>query len=111
MRAATGKKAQAAAALQEALAAAEEKVRPPSRPPSVDGPRATLIVCPLSVLSNWQTQLEEHTAGNLRVRFRRSGLVLTYARCRTTWFPPSQERGRFCSTEQWPQFGRQVGDS
>jgi hypothetical protein len=24
-------------------------------------------VCPLSVLSNWQTQLEEHTAGNLQV--------------------------------------------
>jgi hypothetical protein len=25
-------------------------------------------VCPLSVLSNWQTQIEEHTAGNLQVR-------------------------------------------
>jgi hypothetical protein len=24
-------------------------------------------VCPLSVLSNWQTQIEEHTAGNLKV--------------------------------------------
>jgi hypothetical protein len=24
-------------------------------------------VCPLSVLSNWQTQIEEHTAGNLQV--------------------------------------------
>lgn len=67
MRAATGKKAQAAAALQEALTAAEAQVRPPSQPPSVNGPRATLIVCPLSVLSNWQTQLEEHTAGNLKV--------------------------------------------
>ncbi len=67
VRTATGKKAQAAAALQEALAAAEAQVRPPSQPPSVNGPRATLIVCPLSVLSNWQMQLEEHTAGNLKV--------------------------------------------
>lgn len=38
-----------------------------SSPPAADGPRATLIVCPLSVLSNWQMQLEEHTAGNLQV--------------------------------------------
>ena len=66
MGAASGKKAQEAAALQEALAAAEAKVRVP-KPPTADGPRATLIVCPLSVLSNWQTQIEEHTAGNLEV--------------------------------------------
>ncbi|WIA37137.1 hypothetical protein OEZ86_014100 [Tetradesmus obliquus] len=38
-----------------------------SSPPAADGPRGTLIVCPLSVLSNWQMQLEEHTAGNLQV--------------------------------------------
>ena len=67
MTAASGKKTQAAVALQEALAAAEAKVRTP-QPPLADGPRATLIVCPLSVLSNWQTQIEEHTAGNLQVR-------------------------------------------
>ncbi len=67
MGAASGKKAQAAAALQEALAAAEAQIRMPPHPPSADGPRATLIVCPLSVLSNWQTQIEEHTAGNLQV--------------------------------------------
>lgn len=37
-------------------------------PPRVNGPRATLIVCPLSVLSNWVTQLEDHTApGSLSV--------------------------------------------
>lgn len=37
-------------------------------PPPVSGPRTTLIVCPLSVLSNWVTQLEEHTMlGSLSV--------------------------------------------
>lgn len=30
-------------------------------PPQINGPKATLVVCPLSVLSNWVTQLEEHT--------------------------------------------------
>ena len=30
-------------------------------PPRINGPKATLIICPLSVLSNWVTQLEEHT--------------------------------------------------
>lgn len=40
----------------------------PQFPPQPDGPKATLIVCPLSVLSNWVTQLEEHTVpGNLGV--------------------------------------------
>lgn len=33
----------------------------PDYPPQLNGPQATLIVCPLSVLSNWVTQLEEHT--------------------------------------------------
>jgi hypothetical protein len=26
-----------------------------------------LIICPLSVLSNWEIQFEDHTAGNLQV--------------------------------------------
>jgi len=43
-------------------AAAEE---PPPSLPAAGGPRGTLIVCPLSVVSNWQMQIEEHTAGNL----------------------------------------------
>jgi len=30
-------------------------------PPRINGPKTTLVVCPLSVLSNWVTQLEEHT--------------------------------------------------
>ncbi|KAJ7555457.1 hypothetical protein O6H91_05G038800 [Diphasiastrum complanatum] len=30
-------------------------------PPKLGGPRATLIVCPLTVLSNWVEQLSEHT--------------------------------------------------
>ncbi|KAI7841955.1 hypothetical protein COHA_004482 [Chlorella ohadii] len=45
-------------------AAAEE---PPPSLPAAGGPRGTLIVCPLSVVSNWQMQIEEHTAGNLSV--------------------------------------------
>ena len=36
-------------------------------PPKVGGPRATLIVCPLSVLSNWELQIADHTDGSLRV--------------------------------------------
>ncbi|KAG2491123.1 hypothetical protein HYH03_010567 [Edaphochlamys debaryana] len=35
--------------------------------PKADGPRGTLVVCPVSVLSNWATQLQEHTAGGLKV--------------------------------------------
>jgi hypothetical protein len=33
--------------------------------PTADGPRATLIVCPVSVMSNWATQLAEHCSGTL----------------------------------------------
>ncbi len=57
---------QSAEHLTEAAQLARAAEAPPT-PPSADGPRATLIVCPLSVLSNWQMQLEEHTAGNLSV--------------------------------------------
>ena len=35
--------------------------------PDAAGPGATLIVCPLSVLSNWETQIREHTDGSLSV--------------------------------------------
>ncbi|KAL4458507.1 hypothetical protein ABPG75_013372 [Micractinium tetrahymenae] len=45
-------------------AAAEES---PASPPPEGGPKATLIVCPLSVMSNWAAQIEEHCAGNLSV--------------------------------------------
>jgi SNF2-related domain len=48
-------------ALHEAAAAAAE----PDAPPAADGPSATLIVCPVSVLSNWEAQLNEHTDGSL----------------------------------------------
>ncbi|NXW87489.1 HLTF factor, partial [Alopecoenas beccarii] len=34
---------------------------------SVDGPRATLIVCPLSVLSNWVDQFDQHIHQDFRV--------------------------------------------
>ncbi|GFR51517.1 hypothetical protein Agub_g13933, partial [Astrephomene gubernaculifera] len=39
----------------------------PSAPPRPDGPRCTLVVCPVSVLGNWVQQLGEHTAGGLKV--------------------------------------------
>lgn len=58
---------------QEAVdrAAAQEA---PAAPPQAGGPKATLIVCPLSVMSNWAAQIEEHCAGNLSGRLRgRSG--------------------------------------
>ena len=45
----------------------EAALEPPPAPPSAQGPRGTLIVCPLSVMSNWTSQLEEHTAGSLEV--------------------------------------------
>ena len=51
-------------AAEQAAAAAE----PAPSPPRAGGPAATLIVCPVSVISNWQTQVEEHTACNLKVR-------------------------------------------
>ncbi|XP_054241735.1 helicase-like transcription factor [Indicator indicator] len=35
---------------------------------SDDGPRATLIVCPLSVLSNWMDQFEQHTHQDFQVK-------------------------------------------
>lgn len=43
-------------------------------PPDPDGPRATLVVCPPSVLSNWVDQLEEHTKrGSLKVYLYHGG--------------------------------------
>ena len=70
------KAAAAAAAATAAIAAAE----PAPSPPAAAGPKGTLIVCPLSVLSNWQTQIEEHTAGNLQVRIV-CVLLLSYLTC------------------------------
>ena len=35
--------------------------------PSAFGPRTTLIVCPLSVMSNWEHQIATHTDGSLKV--------------------------------------------
>jgi hypothetical protein len=49
-----GKKAQQKAASAAAAAVPE-------------GPRPTLIVAPLSVLSNWQMQFEQHTDGSFQV--------------------------------------------
>jgi SWI/SNF-related matrix-associated actin-dependent regulator of chromatin subfamily A3 len=37
----------------------------PALPPAANGPRATLIVCPLPVVSNWEMQIQEHTSGGL----------------------------------------------
>ena len=34
------------------------------------GPRTTLIVCPLSVLDNWETQLEQHVHRNVHLKVR-----------------------------------------
>ena len=50
-------------AVEAAERAVAEEV--PAAPPAASGPRGTLIVCPLSVMSNWQMQLEEHTQGKL----------------------------------------------
>ncbi|EFN54350.1 hypothetical protein CHLNCDRAFT_135608 [Chlorella variabilis] len=52
-------------AVEAAERAVAEEV--PAAPPAASGPRGTLIVCPLSVMSNWQMQLEEHTQGKLSV--------------------------------------------
>jgi hypothetical protein len=53
---ASAKPAPAAAAA--APAAADDPDAPPPAPPAAGGPKATLLVAPLSVLSNWTTQLE-----------------------------------------------------
>ena len=50
------------------VAAAAAAVEPPPAPPPAGGPRGTLIVCPLSVLTNWQMQIQEHTRGGLQAR-------------------------------------------
>ena len=50
------------------LAAAAAAAEPPPAPPPAGGPRGTLIVCPLSVLTNWQMQIQEHTRGGLQAR-------------------------------------------
>ncbi len=72
----------AAAATAAAAAAAAATAAIGCCPPAAGGPGATLIVCPVSVLSNWATQLEEHTAGNLKVgrrAKRRHAVLLTPA--------------------------------
>ena len=49
------------------LVSKQDQVGSTSSPPSRDGPKATLIVCPVSVLSNWEQQIAEHTDGSLSV--------------------------------------------
>ena len=46
---------------------AQDEIGKTSSPPDAGGPRATLVVCPLSVLSNWEQQIAEHTDGSLTV--------------------------------------------
>ena len=65
--AALSKMESAAAAAQRRLQAQAEAAEGSPLLPAVGGPRGTLIVCPLSVLSNWQQQIQEHTAGKLQV--------------------------------------------
>lgn len=60
------KAAQDKAAARAAKMAAEAE--PAASPPAADGPRATLVICPTSVLANWSGQVEQHTApGALRL--------------------------------------------
>ena len=47
------------------LATSQDAIGTTFSPPKADGPKTTLIVCPLSVLSNWEMQLEDHTDGSL----------------------------------------------
>lgn len=55
---------QRAAEAQQAAARVED----PPKPPTADGPRPTLILCPLSVITGWAMQFEEHVApGTLNV--------------------------------------------
>ncbi len=61
-------RAAAKAAARAAAAAANAWENLQHKVPELDGHRATLIVCPLSVLSNWVQQLEEHTDGSLKAR-------------------------------------------
>ncbi len=67
MDAAAAPRAKPKTAAQLKLQEMADAAAGPPMPPVVDGPTGTLIVCPLSVLSNWQTQIQEHTAGNLKV--------------------------------------------
>eukprot|EP00899_Mesostigma_viride_P021906 jgi/Mesvir1/29717/Mv00949-RA.2 len=60
------KKAKPAA--DKPLKNAVEVADPPPQVPAANGPKSTLVITPLTVLSNWTTQLEEHTAsGRLSV--------------------------------------------
>jgi len=58
------------------MAGAQDATGETSSPPAAAGPKATLIVCPLSVLSNWEQQIQEHTDGSLKVyRFHGPGRI------------------------------------
>ena len=66
-----GKKAAKAKADSDAVGAvivgAQDAHGTTSSAPSEFGPRTTLIVCPLSVMSNWEDQIAAHTDGSLTV--------------------------------------------
>lgn len=49
------------------LVNAQDKIGATSSAPSLSGPKTTLIVCPLSVMSNWEDQIKAHTNGSLKV--------------------------------------------
>ena len=80
---------------------AAARLEDPSKPPSADGPRATLILCPLSVVTGWAMQFEEHVApGTLNVlvyhgadRDRRTKSFASYDVVITTYGTLASEAG------------------
>jgi sRNA-binding protein len=72
-KAAKGRAKAAAASGAVVAAEAPDPDAPAPAPPRADGPRGTLLVVPLSVLSNWTTQLEVRAGGRRRcLRTRRA---------------------------------------
>jgi SWI/SNF-related matrix-associated actin-dependent regulator of chromatin subfamily A3 len=49
------------------LVNAQDKIGATSSAPSLSGPKTTLNVCLLSVMSNWEDQIKAHTNGSLKV--------------------------------------------
>ena len=60
-------KKKAKVAVGKVIVGQQDDLGATSSAPTTSGPKATLIVCPLSVLSNWEQQIRDHTNGSLTV--------------------------------------------
>lgn len=90
------------------VATTQDEQASTSSPPAAAGPKATLIVCPLSVMFTWEQQIAEHIDGSLSVyRYHGdrqtpdAGAVAGHDVVITTYGTMAQDRFGVLKTVKW----------